>query len=347
MAILIQKYPKKYFGINETTNIFTGDAVPIDVTNEYFQIPSVVNIQGESWVAVNTGYVPLATQPTADFAFEICDTNGSSLQKLSLVIGTAKDPSSKPASNVVVWFNEAFVKGCYYVNSQWLGKVFHIIKGKYISTTANSNRLNEISSNYNFENNVALVTNDTIEEQLNITKKYTAVDNLFTAIRQTTTTNYGYPISPNIFEKNKISESGEYYYQGSPSSATSIKRRYTEGNNCYYEEKFIEDLPVIAKSNQNFSVGEEIDLGYSINNLKCYAQWIQVDSQDVVGELTLGTFGTNVYGVQLYKLNQSQIKYSLINPNDIIFGEYSANMIFYNFQSREVVSGFVFYTKNQ
>lgn len=170
MAILIQKYPKKYFGINDTTNIFTGDAVPIDVTDEYFRIPSVVNIQGEEWVAVNTGYVPLATQPTADFEFEICDDNGRSLQKLSLIIGTAKDPSSKPASNVVVWFNESFVKGCYYVNSQWLGKVFHIIKGKYVSTTANSNRLNEISSNYDFVNNVEQAINDKVDSNnINVT----------------------------------------------------------------------------------------------------------------------------------------------------------------------------------
>lgn len=171
MAILIQKYPKNYFGINETTNIFTGDTAPINVVDEYFRIPSVVNIEGEEWVAVNTGYVPLETQPIEDFEFEITDDNGSSLQALQLVIGTPKDPSSKPASNVVVWFNQPYVKGCYYVNSKWLGKVFHIKKGKYVSTTANAGRLNEISSNYEFVNNVELAINDTIDKN-NINKKY-------------------------------------------------------------------------------------------------------------------------------------------------------------------------------
>lgn len=170
MSILIQKYPKKYFGINETTNIFTGDATPFDVVNEYYRIPSVVNIPGESWVAVNTGYVPLETQPTDDFELHICDDNGSSLQKLNLVIGTPGDPSSKPARDVVVWLNYPNVRGCYYVNSAWLGKVFHIKKGKYISTTANAPRLNEISSNYDFVNNVEQYINDTIDSNnINVT----------------------------------------------------------------------------------------------------------------------------------------------------------------------------------
>lgn len=297
MAVLIQKYPKRYFGINETSNIFTGDAVPVDVANEYFRIPSVVNIQGEEWVAVNTGYVPLATQPTEDFEFEITNDNGGLLQALDLIIGKAKDPSLKPARNVVVWINEPYVQGCYYVNSAWLGKVFHIKKGKYISTTANAPRLNEISSNYEFVNNVEQAINDTIDSN-NILKKY--VDGSY--ITETKKAN-----NKIIYASNAVNSLSSIY-------ANSLTTRDLDNpppfGGAYYTD-------------------------YKINRKFIYIKKVYYCNQDCLGEINIGDFGYGIFfvscqisdgnGVKLlnqsdFKINGSMLAYRFTKLNSLIFG---------------------------
>lgn len=155
----VQKYPSTFYGIGDTLNIFDDSYTPIEITDVWYKIPALTNIQGEDWVIVNTGYVQLSSQPLTDFDIEICETDGSSLQSLSMVIGTAGDVSTKPNETQIVWIDKQGFKGCYFINSKWLGKLLHIKRGKYITTTVSSLRLNEISGGYDMKPNTPNLTN--------------------------------------------------------------------------------------------------------------------------------------------------------------------------------------------
>lgn len=141
----IIKYPENYFGINDTYNVFNGGYIPKLINDLYYQIPNIVNIEGEEWVVVNTGYVALDTTETSKFEFEICDTNGTSLQKLELVRGVLLSSSSMPLENQIVWFNDRGLNGSYYINSKWLGKVLHLIRGEFIGTTVSNAKIYDLT----------------------------------------------------------------------------------------------------------------------------------------------------------------------------------------------------------
>lgn len=155
----VQNYPATFYGIGDTLNIFDDSYTPIEITDVWYKIPALTNIQGEDWVIVNTGYVQLSSQPLTDFDVEICETDGTSLQSLSMVIGTAGDVSTKPNETQIVWIDKQGFQGCYFLNSKWLGKLLHIKRGKYISTTVSSLRLNEIAGGYDMKPNSPNLTN--------------------------------------------------------------------------------------------------------------------------------------------------------------------------------------------
>ena len=134
-----------YFGLGDSYNPFTNKNALQVVTNLDFEIPAVEPFVNAGYVAVSTGLLTTSLSFLNDGNLAIYDTDRTTkIADLTNVIGELGNDKYMPKENQVFWFNKDGLRGTYFLNSAYAGKILRIISGRYVTTSITAGVLNEM-----------------------------------------------------------------------------------------------------------------------------------------------------------------------------------------------------------
>lgn len=134
-----------YFGLGDSYNPFTNENALQVVTNLDFEIPAVEPFVNAGYVAVSTGLLTTSLSFLNDGNLAIYDTDRTTkIADLTNVIGELGNNKYMPKENQVFWFNKDGLRGTYFLNSAYAGKILRIISGRYVTTAITSGVLNDM-----------------------------------------------------------------------------------------------------------------------------------------------------------------------------------------------------------
>ena len=132
-----------YFGLANTYNPFTDENSLYTVENLYFEIPNDEPFENAGYVAVSTGLLTNSLSFLNDCTFEIYDNN-TKISDLLNVIGEIGNEKYMPQAGEIFWFNKDTLRGTYFLNSTYKGKMLKIVRGRFITTSITSGVLNDM-----------------------------------------------------------------------------------------------------------------------------------------------------------------------------------------------------------
>ena len=132
-----------YFGLSNTYNPFTDENALQVVEDINFQIPNLEPFYIANYVAVSTGLLTTSLAFLNDITLAVYD-NDDKIMYLENVIGEIGNDKYMPKENQVFWFNKDGLRGIYFLNSKYAGKILKIIRGRFITTSITSGVLNDI-----------------------------------------------------------------------------------------------------------------------------------------------------------------------------------------------------------
>ena len=132
-----------YFGLSNTYNPFTDENALQVVEDINFQIPNLEPFYNANYVAVSTGLLTTSLAFLNDITLAVYD-NDDKIMYLENVIGEIGNDKYMPKENQVFWFNKDGLRGTYFLNSKYAGKILKIIRGRFITTSITSGVLNDI-----------------------------------------------------------------------------------------------------------------------------------------------------------------------------------------------------------